>query len=205
MNIFYPCSLNFPQQAVSNTKMATPRTILGIDPGTNIMGYGIIGITGKQMQLHHMGVLDMRKIKDGLEKLGIIFSETTALIEQWNVTEMAIEAPFYGKNIQSMLKLGRAQGAAITAGIYKNIRVQEYSPRRIKQSVTGKGAASKEQVAAMLTRLLGIQEVPSLMDATDGLAVAVCHYFSQGSTTAEEKKSYGSWDAFLKNNPGRLK
>lgn len=205
MNIFYPCSLNFPQYVVSNPNMVTQRTILGIDPGTNIMGYGIIEITGKQMRLLHIGVLDMRKIKDGLEKLGIIFTETTSLIEQWNVTEMAIEAPFYGKNIQSMLKLGRAQGAAITAGIYKKIQVEEYSPRRIKQSVTGKGAASKEQVAAMLIRLLGMKEVPSLMDATDGLAVAVCHYFSQGSGVTEEKKSYGSWESFLKNNPGRLK
>src|SRR5204863_9123170 len=139
------------------------------------MGYGVITSKGNSYALLDLGILTMSKIEDPMEKLKMIFTETRRLIQAWNPTEAAIEDPFYGKNIQSMLKLGRAQGMAIAAAIHERIPIYQYSPRKIKQSITGRGAASKEQVAAMLQRLLNIETLPEKLDATDGLAVAVCH------------------------------
>ncbi len=181
--------------------MADNRIILGIDPGTNIMGYGIIGISGKKIRLLSFGVLKLDKIEGHALKLKNIFEQTLSLIEQYHPDEMTIEAPFYGKNVQSMLKLGRAQGVAIAAALSRSIPVFEYSPRKVKQSITGKGSASKEQVAAMLQTLLSFKEMPKHLDATDGLAVAMCHYFQRN--TSPEKKSYTGWNAFLTENPER--
>jgi crossover junction endodeoxyribonuclease RuvC len=177
------------------------RIILGIDPGTNIMGYGIIGITGKKVTLLSLGVIKLNKLEGQALKLKNIFEQTFALIVQYNPDELAIEAPFYGKNVQSMLKLGRAQGVAIAAALSRSIPVFEYSPKKIKQSITGKGSASKEQVAAMLKTLLNFKEMPEHLDATDGLAAAMCHYFQRGVTT--EKKTYSGWKGFLAENPER--
>ncbi len=182
--------------------MQTERIILGIDPGTNIMGYGVITVTGGNICLVSLGVLKLGKTGDHYVKLKRIFEKTLDLIGEYKPDELAIEAPFFGKNVQSMLKLGRAQGVAISAALYRSVPIFEYSPRKIKQSITGKGAASKEQVAAMLTRMLGIKETPESMDATDGLAVAVCHQFQQGRPVKIGK--YKGWDAFLSNNPDRI-
>ena len=165
------------------------------------MGYGIILVEKKQIRLLSLGVLKLTKVGDHALKLKKIFEQTFSLIEQYKPDELAIEAPFFGKNIQSMLKLGRAQGVAIAAALSRSIPVFEYSPRKIKQSITGKGAASKEQVASMLQRLLQFEQMPQYLDATDGLAVAVCHYFQRAKTTG--KKSYSGWKNFLAENPGR--
>lgn len=165
------------------------------------MGYGIIRITGKKITLSSLGVLKLSKVEGHLLKLKNIFEQTYSLIEQYHPDELAIEAPFFGKNVQSMLKLGRAQGVAIAAALSWSVPVFEYSPRKVKQSITGKGSASKEQVAAMLQTLLGFKEMPKHLDATDGLAVAMCHYFQRGAST--EKKNYSGWKAFLAENPGR--
>lgn len=174
---------------------------MGIDPGTTIMGYGIIHIKKNKMELLGIGVLNLEKYENHSLKLKTIFERTLELIAEYNPDELAIEAPFFGKNVQSMLKLGRAQGVAIAAALYKNIPIFEYSPKKIKQSVTGNGNASKEQVAAMLQNLLIIKELPRHLDATDGLAAAVCHFFQNNSKS--EKKTYSGWDAFLKENPNR--
>jgi crossover junction endodeoxyribonuclease RuvC len=181
--------------------MEDNRIILGIDPGTNIMGYGIIGIAGKKISLLSLGVLKLNKVESHALKLKNIFEQTFSLIEQYHPDELAIEAPFYGKNVQSMLKLGRAQGVAIAAALSRSIPVFEYSPKKVKQSITGKGSASKEQVAAMLQTLLSFKEMPKHLDATDGLAVAMCHYFQRNPS--QEKKSYSGWKGFLADNPGR--
>jgi crossover junction endodeoxyribonuclease RuvC len=182
-------------------KSPQERIILGIDPGTSIMGYGIILIKQKELKLIQYGVIHLNKYKDHSIKLSKIFERTVQLLEEYLPDEMAIEAPFYGKNIQSMLKLGRAQGVAIAAAISKQVPISEYLPKKIKQSVTGNGNASKEQVAAMLVKLLKFKEAPELLDATDALGVAVCHYFQNGKV---EKKTQG-WSAFLKENPDRIK
>ncbi|HRY98246.1 MAG TPA: crossover junction endodeoxyribonuclease RuvC [Bacteroidales bacterium] len=182
--------------------MATDRIILGIDPGTNIMGYGIIACQGKTFRVLALGVLKLGRIEAHGGKLKKIFERTQGLIDEFHADELAIEAPFFGKNVQSMLKLGRAQGVAIAAALHRRIEYYEYSPRKIKQSITGRGEASKEQVAAMLGHMMPLPDVPETLDATDGLAVAVCHAL-QGFTM--EKQRYGGWDSFLKNNPGRLK
>ena len=165
------------------------------------MGYGIIGITGKKISLLSLGVLKLNKVEGHALKLKNIFEQTFSLIEKYHPDELAIEAPFYGKNVQSMLKLGRAQGVAIAAALSRSVPVFEYSPKKVKQSITGKGSASKEQVAAMLQTLLNFKEMPKHLDATDGLAVAMCHYFQRN--TGEEKKSYSGWKGFLAENPGR--
>ena len=165
------------------------------------MGYGIIGITGKKISLLSLGVLKLNKVESHALKLKNIFEQTFLLIEQYHPDELAIEAPFYGKNVQSMLKLGRAQGVAIAAALSQSIPVFEYSPKKVKQSITGKGSASKEQVAAMLQTLLSFKEMPKHLDATDGLAVAMCHYFQRNAS--QEKKSYSGWKGFLAENPGR--
>lgn len=178
------------------------RIILGIDPGTNIMGYGLININGTKLRLIALGVLKLNKYDDHMVRLKVIFERIVSLIDQYHPDELSIEAPFYGKNIQSMLKLGRAQGVAISAALSRSLPIFEYSPRKIKQSITGKGAASKEQVAAMLGHLLLIRETPESLDATDALAVAVCHYFQQGIMSTEKK--YTGWKSFITNNPDRI-
>jgi len=189
------------QQPV-NTK---ERIILGIDPGTAVMGYGLIKEIGTKTELISLGVVKMDKIDDHMLKLQRIFEKTVALIDNYKPDCLAIEAPFYGKNIQVMLKLGRAQGVAMAAALSRNIEVTEYSPRKIKQSITGNGNATKEQVAAMLQNLLNFKEIPDFLDATDGLAVAVCHAFQKfpaGKTGS--KKSYSGWDTFVKDNAKRI-
>ena len=182
---------------------AKERVILGIDPGTVVLGYGIIKETGKKITLETLGVVKMGHLDDHGLKLQRIFKKVLALIEQYNPDCVALEAPFYGKNIQVMLKLGRAQGVAMAAALSRDIPIFEYSPRKIKQSVTGNGASSKEQVAAMLQSLLGFKETPEFLDATDGLAVAVCHSFQQN--TAVGGKSYSTWEAFAKDNTSRIR
>jgi len=183
--------------------LPTEKIILGIDPGTTIMGYGLILINGKNMELMQMGVLHLSKLNSHELKLKKIFERTLVMIDQYKPDELAVEAPFFGKNVQSMLKLGRAQGVAMAAGLYRNIPIFEYTPKKIKKAITGNGNASKEQVAAMLKSLLSIEEMPKHLDATDGLAAAVCHYF-QGDVSVKEK-SYTGWKAFIKDNPNKLK
>lgn len=177
------------------------KIILGIDPGTNIMGYGLISIKKKKISLLAMGAIHLTKLGEHNVRLKRIFERTLQLIDDFKVDEMAIEAPFYGKNVQSMLKLGRAQGVAMAASLYRDVPVVEYLPKKVKKAITGKGAASKEQVASMLKSIVPYQDSPKYLDATDGLAVAVCHFF-QGNTL-KNKTSYSGWDAFLKNNPDR--
>ena len=184
-------------------KPITDKIILGIDPGTSEMGYGLIHVKGKKLTLVNFGIIHLKKIKEHPDKLKKIFERVVELIEEYKPDEMAIEAPFFGKNVQSMLKLGRAQGVAIAAALHRNIPFEEYSPKKIKQSVTGSGNASKEQVAAMLQRLLDIKELPKYLDATDGLAAAVCHYF-QGGVGLHNKSKSGSWKGFINDNPTRL-
>ena len=178
------------------------RIILGIDPGTNIMGYGIISVKANKISLVATDVINMSKMDDSFEKMKLVFRTIYALIETHSVDEVAIEAPFFGKNVQSMLKLGRAQGVAMAAALYKNIPIFEYSPKRIKQSITGNGNASKEQVAAMLQSLLVIKDMPKHLDATDGLAAAVCHYFQR--TNKQKEKNYSGWKAFLSDHPKKI-
>jgi crossover junction endodeoxyribonuclease RuvC len=179
------------------------KIILGIDPGTNIMGYGIVVINTREMKLISMGVINLSKVDGHPLKLKSIFEKTISLIEEHHPDELAIEAPFFGKNIQSMLKLGRAQGVAMAAALSRSIPIFEYSPRKIKQSITGKGNASKEQVAAMLQHILNYNETAEYLDATDGLAVAVCHHFQKGVTMKEDKKITG-WKSFVTANPDRI-
>jgi crossover junction endodeoxyribonuclease RuvC len=179
------------------------RIILGIDPGTTIMGYGVVADNGKNISLQAMGVLRLSKYASQALRLRKIFERTLALVEQYKPDEFSIEAPFYGKNVQSMLKLGRAQGVAMAAALYRDIPIFEYSPLQIKKSITGNGSASKEQVAAMLNHLLQFDSKPESLDATDGLAAAVCHYFKRTSTP--QGKSYSGWKGFISDNPGRVK
>lgn len=180
------------------------RVIMGIDPGTAVMGYGVILEKGSKIELITMGIVRMDHLDDHFLKLQRIFSKTVALVDQYKPDVMALEAPFYGKNIQVMLKLGRAQGIAMAAALSRDIPITEYAPRKIKQAITGNGNASKEQVAAMLQRLLNFKETPEFLDATDGLAVAVCHSFQKVSTGGSGK-SYSGWAAFAKDNAKRLK
>src|SRR6201996_587933 len=178
------------------------RIILGIDPGTAVMGYGLVKEIGNKIELISLGVVKMDKIDDHMLKLQRIFEKTVALIDNYKPDCLAIEAPFYGKNIQVMLKLGRAQGVAIAAALSRSVDVTEYAPRKIKQSITGNGNAAKEQVAAMLQTLLNFKETPEFLDATDGLAVAVCHSFQKIGTAAKSggaKKSYSGWETFVKD------
>ncbi len=178
------------------------RIILGIDPGTNIMGFGILAIESKQPRLMQMGVVNLNKLRDPYLKLKEIFRETIRLIETHLPDELAIEAPFYGKNVQSMLKLGRAQGVAIAAALSRDLPVFEYAPRKIKMAITGRGAASKEQVAGFLEKILSIPELPENLDATDGLAVALCHFYQDRAI--KSNKNYSGWSDFIKKNPDRL-
>jgi crossover junction endodeoxyribonuclease RuvC len=189
-----------------NEVIVKERVILGIDPGTTILGYGIIECRQKQMSLQAIGVLHLEKYDDHHLKLQKIFERTIELIEGFKPDEVAIEAPFFGKNVQSMLKLGRAQGVAIAAALSRGISVTEYAPRKIKQSITGNGNAAKEQVAAMIQQLLKIpaSHMPDKLDATDGVAAAVCHFF-QTSGPAGVTKKHNGWSAFVKSQPERLK
>ena len=163
-------------------QVVNEKIILGIDPGTNVMGYGVIKIVGNKPQMMAMGVIDLRKLGDSYLKLGRIFERVTGIIDEYLPDELAIEAPFFGKNVQSMLKLGRAQGVAIAAAIHHDIPIHEYAPLKIKMAITGQGQASKEQVAGMLKRLLHLDEteMPKFMDATDALAAAYCHCMQMG-------------------------
>ena len=183
--------------------MQTDKIILGIDPGTTIMGYGLIHIKENQMELIQMGVLHLSKLSSHELKLKRIFERTLQLVDEYKPDELAVEAPFFGKNVQSMLKLGRAQGVAMSAALYRDVPIFEYAPKKIKMAITGKGTASKEQVAAMLKSLLNIKEMPKHLDATDGLAAAVCHYFQRNPSGTGKK--YTGWGSFLKDNPDKLK
>ncbi len=195
----------------------TDKIILGIDPGTVVMGYGIIHINGNNMKLISAGVLSLDKKEDHFLRIKEIFDTVEKLIRQYKPDEFSIEEPFFGKNVQSMLKLGRAQGAAISAALHHHLPVHGYSPRTIKKSITGSGASSKEQVASMLRTILKFEETPKYLDATDALGVAVCHYFQtksfkQESSTsiiktkkASAKKSKASWSTYINKNPGRVK
>ncbi len=183
--------------------MKDEKIILGIDPGTTIMGFGLIKCEGKAMTLLQLDELLLKKYDDHYLKLQKIFERTIQIIDQYHPDEIAIEAPFYGKNVQSMLKLGRAQGVAMAAGLSREIPITEYSPKKIKMAITGNGNASKEQVAKMLMSLLNLKKLPKNLDATDGLAAAVCHFYNLGKPSTG--KSYTGWTAFVKQNQNRLK
>ena len=182
--------------------MSREKIILGIDPGTTIMGFGLIKVVGKNMAFIQLNELDLKKYEDHYLKLKLIFERTIELIDTHHPDEIAIEAPFFGKNVQSMLKVGRAQGVAMAAGLSREIPITEYSPKKIKMSITGNGNASKEQVAKMLQHVLNLKSLPKNLDATDGLAAAVCHFYNAGK--AEVGKSYTGWSAFVKQNEGRI-
>jgi crossover junction endodeoxyribonuclease RuvC len=179
------------------------RIILGIDPGTIVMGYGIVHVQNSKLSLVALGVIKLDKLEEHADRLKKIFERVVGLIDEYKPDELAIEAPFFGKNVQSMLKLGRAQGVAIAAALSKNLPMTEYSPKKIKMSVTGNGNASKEQVSAMLHNLLKFDNTEGYLDATDALAAAVCHYFQNKKTATGVKKSYSGWDTFLQDNPNR--
>lgn len=181
------------------------KIILGIDPGTLLMGYSIIEVRGNKLSMKIMETLKLPARKDNHERLHLIHEKVTTLIHTYHPHELAIEAPFFGKNVQSMLKLGRAQGVAIAAAMQANIPVTEYSPRKVKQSVTGNGNADKEQVWKMLQRLLNLTEAPRHFDATDALAIAVCHHFQISSVLGPAGKKLKGWEEFVKKNPGRVK
>lgn len=183
--------------------MSSEKIILGIDPGTTIMGFGLIKVLDKKMELIRLDELMLKKYSDHYVKLKLIFERTIQLIETYHPDEIAIEAPFYGKNVQSMLKLGRAQGVAMAAGLSREVPITEYSPKKIKMAITGNGNASKEQVAKMLQSLLKLKELPKNLDATDGLAAAVCHFYNSGKLTSD--KNYTGWTAFVKQNAKRVK
>lgn len=177
------------------------KVILGLDPGTNVMGYAIIQARFSRISLEQFGVIHLNKYGTHELKLKKIFERVLALVDEYLPDEVALEAPFFGKNVQSMLKLGRAQGVAMSAALYREVPITEYAPKKVKQSVTGNGNASKEQVAKMLMMIFNIKEQPRLLDATDALAVAVCHHYTKGVTKSKTK----NWDSYLKQNPGRIK
>lgn len=183
--------------------MVKDNIIIGIDPGTTVMGYGVIHEKGNQVNMLAMGIVDLRGFKDHYLKLQRIFNRTVSLIDQYKPDELAIEAPFFGKNVQSMLKLGRAQGVAIAACLSRDMVITEYSPREIKQAITGNGAASKEQVAGMLKSILKIDVLPKDLDATDGVAAALCHHYKKRNPITSNGAK--SWSDFIKKNPERIK
>ena len=183
--------------------LKTEKIILGIDPGTTIMGFGLIKVVGKEMQFLQLNELQLQKYSDHYLKLKLIFERTIELIDTFHPDEIAIEAPFFGKNVQSMLKLGRAQGVAMAAGLSREIPITEYAPKKIKMAITGNGNASKEQVARMLQSLLGLKTIPKNLDSMDGLAAAVCHFYNAGKV--EIGKSYSGWGSFVKQNEKRVK
>ena len=202
--------------------MNTPKKyrIMGIDPGTNYMGYGVLEIEGRTVRSVVLGDIDLHKLADPYAKLRYIFERVGALIEEYAPQEVALESPFFGENVQSMLKLGRAQGVAMAAALSRDRQVFEYAPMRIKQAITGRGSATKEQVAAIVCRILTIDQPPRRLDATDGMAVALCHYFATasplnaalgderkmglgGGKKAASKGGSQSWEQFLKKHPDR--
>ena len=178
--------------------------IIGIDPGTNVMGYALLGVNGKKPQLIVMGVLQLSRMEDHYMRLRHIYERVSGVIDEYLPDEMAIEAPFYGKNVQSMLKLGRAQGAAMIAGLDRGCRIFEYAPRKAKMTICGNGAASKEQVCLMVQRTLGIKIANKYLDATDALALAMCHFYQLKSPLAAVQAS-SSWEKFIASNPERIK
>ena len=202
--------------------MNAPLRIMGIDPGTNYMGYGVIEIRNGKPEALVMGEIDMHKIKDAHQKLAYIFERVRSLADSYRPAEVAFESPFFGENVQSMLKLGRAQGVAIAAvlSVSKDINIEEYAPMRIKQAITGRGSSSKQQVAKMINSILSTDYQPRKLDATDGMAVALCHWFTTSNvltraTVGEKRKGLGgdtksrkgssSWESFVKSNPDRVK
>lgn len=184
---------------------AADRIIIGIDPGTNVMGYGILGIYGKKPQMIAMGIIELTKLGDQYIRLARIYERVSMLVEQFCPDEMAIEAPFFGKNVQSMLKLGRAQGVAIAAALARQVPITEYEPRKIKQAITGNGAASKEQVCEMLKRILAIppESILPKLDATDALGAALCHFYE--SAKPAQAKGAKSWKDFIAKHPDKVK
>ena len=180
------------------------RIIMGIDPGTNVLGYGVLGVNGKKPEMIVMGVVQLSKFESHYKRLHRIYERITGIIEQFLPDELAIEAPFYGKNVQSMLKLGRAQGVAMAAALCRDIPIAEYAPLSIKQAVTGNGRASKEQVANMLKHILKIDEekMPSLLDATDALAAALAHFYESSKPAVAKGKN--SWEQFIRQNPDKV-
>jgi crossover junction endodeoxyribonuclease RuvC len=177
------------------------KIILGMDPGTSVMGYGVILVKGNAAKLIQYGVIHLSKYANHELKLRKIFERVIGIIEDFEPDEVALEAPFYGKNVQSMLKLGRAQGVAMAAALSRDIPITEYAPKKVKQSVTGNGNASKEQVASMLKTILKFEVEPKLLDATDALAVALCHHYNANSAMSKNK----SWKSFINQNPGRIR
>ncbi len=194
---------------------------MGIDPGTNYMGYGVVEVTGREVRCVVLGVIELHKIEDPYAKLKHIFDRVGALVDEYRPREVALEAPFFGENVQSMLKLGRAQGVAMAAALSRDVDVFEYAPTRIKQAITGRGSASKEQLANMVASILKITDMPSKLDATDGMAAALCHYFTlqnplNGVISSDKVKGLGggrksatrggssSWEQFVKSNPHRV-
>ncbi len=188
---------------ISKNTVSASYKILGVDPGTNILGYAVLEVDGKELRVLNFGVFHLEKYEDHHEKLKEIFLQLQEIIETYLPKQLAIEAPFYGKNVQSMLKLGRAQGVAMAAAMTMGLEIQEYAPKKIKQSITGNGNASKEQVAAMLESILKIKITSKHLDATDALGVAVTHYNQTGSILGGQKKHAG-WASFIKDNPGKV-
>lgn len=189
-----------------NTSAPKPeKIVMGIDPGTNVMGYAILRVQGNKSEMVAFGVIELKKYASHYLKLGKIYERVLSIIDSYHPDELAIEAPFFGKNVQSMLKLGRAQGVAICAAIQRDIPITEYEPMKIKKAITGNGAASKEQVAAMLQRMLNISdEIMDLqLDATDALAAAYCHFVQMGRPTAASSNT--SWKDFVKKNASRVR
>ncbi len=193
-----------------------PKIIMGIDPGTNVTGYGLLRVEERTATCLVLGDIDLHRIADPYQKLRYIFDRVSGLIDEYRPDEVALESPFFGKNIQSMLKLGRAQGVAMAAALSRGVPVAEYAPRKVKQTITGRGSASKEQVALLLKNLLHLETLPRRLDATDGLAVAVCHWFQSAPVPKLEsrtkKKALGggpvascSWEQFVSNHPERVK
>ena len=183
--------------------MVKEQIILGIDPGTTIMGYGLLKVVGNKTEMLAMGVLDLKKYSNHYLKLQRIFARTLSLIDEFHPDCLAIEAPFFGKNVQSMLKLGRAQGVAMAASLYRGVPIFEYAPLRIKQAITGNGSATKEQVAYFLKQMFNLEITPKDLDATDGLATAVCHFLQLKNSVGDG--SCKNWEAFIKKNPDRVK
>lgn len=189
-----------------NMNARTKKHIIGIDPGTILMGYGVLACGGKKPELVAMGVLKLDRYKSHYERLRKIYDGVVALINRYEPEALAIEAPFYGKNVQTTLKLGRAQGAAMVAAISQGLTVEEYAPSSIKKAITGSGSASKEQVAALLKHILHIPEEAMMaeLDATDGVAVALCHHIHQTSPLPTKSKSANSWADYIRNNPEKV-
>ena len=183
--------------------MAKESIILGIDPGTTVMGFGVIKIENSKLELLDIGAIKFANSNNHEQKLKLIYDEVIEIINKFHPDHLAIEAQFFGKNVQSMLKLGRAQGVAIAAALSREIPFTEYAPKKVKMSITGNGNASKEQVAKMLQSILKIKNLPEPLDATDALATAVCHHFQGGPQIAGKK--YSGWDSFVKQNSGKVK